>query len=91
MRIVAACLSQFHDDENDFELLLAYADGREVGFSITRDVAKKLAAELAARTGSMELSGFVTPSNASALARGLGGVMTVSTEGNAHFSTQPEE
>ena len=87
MEIVGACLSQFHDDENNFELLLSYSDGREVGFAVSRSVAKQMAAELATGTGAMEHAGFVTPSNASALSRGLGGVMTVSAEGNAHYST----
>jgi hypothetical protein len=32
-------------------------------------------------------AGFLTPSNAASLSKGLGGVMTVSTEKNAHFST----
>ncbi|SMF65453.1 hypothetical protein SAMN02982989_3359 [Xaviernesmea oryzae] len=45
--IVGACLSQFHDDADSFELLLAYADGREVGFSVSRTVAQKIAAEFA--------------------------------------------
>lgn len=45
--IVGACLSQFHDDENRFELLLAYSDGREVGFSVSRQVAQKMASEFA--------------------------------------------
>lgn len=45
-QIVGACLSQFHDDANSFELLLAYADGREYGHSVSRDVAKKIAVEM---------------------------------------------
>lgn len=49
--IVGACLSQFHDDENSFELLLAYSDGREVGFSVSRKVAQKMASELANGAG----------------------------------------
>lgn len=49
--IVGACLSQFHDDENSFELLLAYSDGREVGFSVSRKVALKMASELANGAG----------------------------------------
>lgn len=49
--IVGACLSQFHDDENSFELLLAYSDGREVGFSVSRNVAQKMASELANGAG----------------------------------------
>jgi hypothetical protein len=50
-RIVGGGLSQFHDDENDFELLLSYADGREVGFSISRDVAQRVGAELVKESG----------------------------------------
>lgn len=45
--IVGACLSQFHDDANSFELLLAFADGREVGFVVSRTAAQKIAAEFA--------------------------------------------
>lgn len=43
--IVAAALSQFHDDPNSFELLLAYADGREVGHLVSRSTAQKIAVE----------------------------------------------
>jgi len=88
--IVGTCLSQFHDDENHFELLLAYSDGREVGFSVSRAFVKQMVEEMAREVGDgiaeKKLCGFVTPSNAAALSRGLGGVMTVSTEGNAHYS-----
>lgn len=52
--IVGACLSQFHGDDNNFELLLAYADGREVGFCISRRVAQKMASELVAGVGAPE-------------------------------------
>ncbi|EYR81440.1 hypothetical protein [Shinella sp. DD12] len=41
--IVGACLSQFHADENSFELLLAYADGREIGHSLSRTAAQEIA------------------------------------------------
>ena len=43
--IVGACLSQSHDDENSFELLVEFADGREVGYFVTRSTAQKIAAE----------------------------------------------
>lgn len=45
--IVGVCLSQFHDDENSFELLLAYADGREVGHLVSRPNAQRIAQEFA--------------------------------------------
>ena len=41
--IVAACVSQFHDDENSFELLLAYADGREIGHVVSLSAAQGIA------------------------------------------------
>lgn len=37
--IVGACLSQFHDDENSYELLINFSDGREVGYRIAKDAA----------------------------------------------------
>jgi hypothetical protein len=49
--IVAACVSQFHDDANSFELLLAYADGREIGHSVSRKVAQNIASELIEAAG----------------------------------------
>jgi len=52
--VTGACLSQFHDDENHFELLLAYADGREVGFSVSRTVVQQMAAEFAKETDSFQ-------------------------------------
>lgn len=45
--IVGACLSQFHDDADNFELLLAFADGREVGFVVSRTAAQKISADFA--------------------------------------------
>jgi hypothetical protein len=45
--IVGACLSQFHNDENMFELLLAYADGREIGHSVSRAAAQRIADDFA--------------------------------------------
>lgn len=45
--IVGGCLSQFHDDANSFELLLAYSDGREIGHVISREAGKRIAAEFA--------------------------------------------
>lgn len=44
--IVGACVSQFHGDENSFEFLLAYEDGREIGHSVSRDVARRIASEI---------------------------------------------
>lgn len=49
--IVAACVSQFHNDENSFELLLAYSDGREVGHSVSRAAARRIATELVNAVG----------------------------------------
>lgn len=49
--IVGACLSQFHDDANCFELLLAYADGREVGHLVSRAAALRIAVEFANEFG----------------------------------------
>lgn len=42
-RIIGGCLSQFHDDKDTFELLLAYSDGREVGHVIGRETAQTIA------------------------------------------------
>ena len=53
-RIVGAGLSQFHNDEDNFELLLAYSDGREVGFTVSRSVVWKMAVEFAEETGLMD-------------------------------------
>lgn len=50
--IVAACVSQFHNDENRFELLLAYSDGREIGHSVSRSAAQCIAEELVNAVGS---------------------------------------
>ncbi len=44
--IVAACVSQFHDSDDEFELLLAYDDGREIGHAMTRAAAKQIAEEI---------------------------------------------
>lgn len=44
--IVAACVSQFHDSDDEFELLLAYDDGREIGHTMTRSTAKRIAEEI---------------------------------------------
>lgn len=45
--IVGACLSQFHDDPDSFEFLLAFSDGREFGHLVTRSAAQRIAAEFA--------------------------------------------
>lgn len=45
-KIVGAGVSQFHDDKNEFELLLAFEDGREIGHSVSRKVARDIASEL---------------------------------------------
>lgn len=49
--IVGSCLSQFHNDANSFELLLAYSDGREVGHTVSRAVAQRMAADIIANAG----------------------------------------
>lgn len=49
--IVAACVSQFHDSDDEFELLLAYNDGREIGHTMTRAAAKQMASECADAIG----------------------------------------
>lgn len=45
--IVGACLSQFHDDPGRFELLIAFADGREIGHVVSRATAQKIAVDFA--------------------------------------------
>lgn len=45
--VTGACLSQFHDDPNSFELLLSFADGREIGHMVSRRAAQRIAAEFA--------------------------------------------
>lgn len=45
--IVGACLSQFYGDQNSFELLLAYADGREIGHLVSRTTGLRIAEEFA--------------------------------------------
>lgn len=45
--IVGSCVSQFHDDDNYFELLLGYSDGREVGHVISRAAIRQIAADMA--------------------------------------------
>lgn len=50
-RIVGASLSQFHGDENNYELLIAFGDGREIGHIVTKQVAQELAKELTEQSG----------------------------------------
>jgi hypothetical protein len=45
--IIGASLSQFHNDENSFELLIAFSDGREVGHLVSRIAAQRIAADFA--------------------------------------------
>jgi len=54
--IVAACVSQFHDSEDEFELLLAYDDGREIGHAMTRSAARQIAEEIANAIGAEDAS-----------------------------------
>lgn len=44
--IVGASLSRFHDSEDQFEFLISYADGREVGHEVSRRAALTIQAEL---------------------------------------------
>lgn len=44
-QIIGICLSQFHDDPDTFEMLLSYADGREIGHTLARKDAEQIAAE----------------------------------------------
>lgn len=44
--IVGVSLSRFHDSEDQFELLIAYADGREVGHEVSRRAALAIHKEL---------------------------------------------
>lgn len=46
-RIVGACLSQFDGDEDNYEMLIAYADGKEIGNVIYKDHALRMAKEMA--------------------------------------------
>ena len=50
-RIVGACLNQFHADEDNFELLVAYSDGREVGNVVSRKTVKEIAEEFYLQSG----------------------------------------
>ncbi len=50
-RIVGACLSQFHGDEDNYEFLLAYSDGREIGNVVSKDVASTIAKDMADQLG----------------------------------------
>ncbi len=52
--IVAACLSQFHGDENNFELLLSLSDGREPSFAISRNVARAMAKHISKEVNDSE-------------------------------------
>lgn len=54
--IVAACVSQFHDSEGVFELLLAYNDGREIGHAMTRSAARQIADEVSNAIGDSALA-----------------------------------
>lgn len=54
--IVAACVSQFHDSEGVFELLLAYNDGREIGHAMTRSAARQIADETSNAIGDSPLA-----------------------------------
>lgn len=51
--IVGACLSQFHGDEDNFELLLAYADGREIGHVVSRRAAERITADFVNATDAL--------------------------------------
>lgn len=48
-QIVGACLSQYSDDVNAFEFLVAYSDGREIGYSVSRYAAKRIAEDFNAQ------------------------------------------
>lgn len=50
-RIVGACLSQFHDDPNNHEFLIAYADGREIGHAVSTDHAMTITRDMASQLG----------------------------------------
>lgn len=50
-RIVGGCLSQFHNEPDSFELLLSYADGKEIGHVMDRGDAVKLTKSLAEELG----------------------------------------
>lgn len=50
-RIVGACLSQFHGDEDNFELLVAYSDCREIGNVVSKAVAQTIAKDMADQLG----------------------------------------
>jgi hypothetical protein len=50
--VVSICLSQFHDDSTAFEMLLGYADGKEIGHLITRPNAIRIADEFMWEFGS---------------------------------------
>lgn len=80
-KIVGACVSQFHDDENEFELLLAFEDGREIGHSVSRKVARDIASELAGAAGksTIDHGGFAFPTQA--ICTPAGDVMSSADDG----------
>lgn len=48
--IVGACLSQFHGDPDNYEFLIAYSDGREIGNVLPKQVAQSIAKDMAEQT-----------------------------------------
>lgn len=50
-RIVGVCLSQFHGDDDNFELLVAYSDGMEIGNVVSKQTVKSIAQEFYVQTG----------------------------------------
>lgn len=47
-RIVLAGLSQFHGDADNFEFLVSYSDGREIGYVMSRAAAERIAKDMIA-------------------------------------------
>lgn len=45
-KIVAFCVSAVADEDDLFELLIAYADGREVGQFLSREILESLRLDL---------------------------------------------
>lgn len=45
--IVGAGLSQYSDDPDMYEFLVSYSDGREIGYQLPKDVAVRIAKDMA--------------------------------------------
>jgi hypothetical protein len=61
-RIVGACLSQFHGDEDNFELLMSDSTGREWGHVLSKQTVLAIAQEFYLQTGHQQNDAIILES-----------------------------